>query len=219
MRRATNQQVPRASAAVALIVPLLACAWAWAHTAPPAAAAVETAPAASTEGEVIEDIGAVQDVTATASQPKASDLTLLQIIGRMHPAAVHLPIGWILLLTLWELFVVLTRQRELESVGLYLGVGAALSTVPAIATGLLRAGQLPEDPATLDAIHDHRNIMFGATTVLVGAVLVRFCRRQGPLAGRRRIVYVALLMVASVLVGLGGHWGGKLVFGDNYLPF
>jgi len=64
----------------------------------------------------------------------------------MHPAAVHLPIGWILLLTLWELFIAITHRHELDIAGLFIGVGAVLSTGPAILSGLLRAKELPSDP-------------------------------------------------------------------------
>ena len=199
----------RSTYAAAFSIPVMASAWAWAHA--PAGVEAETQP--------LEDVGAIQDITATTTQPEAGNLTLAQIAGRMHPAAVHLPIGWIVLLTLWEVLVAIRRRQELDRVGMCLGVGAILSTIPAIVSGFLRAEQLPQNPATLEEIADHRNIMLVASAFLVGAMLLRFYRREGPIAGQRRLIYLALLCVASILVGVGGHWGGALVFGQAYLPF
>jgi len=62
-------------------------------------------------------------------------------------------------------------------------------------------------------------MMIAVTGILVVAVLVRFLRRTYPARGRVHSLYLGLLIVASALASIGGHWGGKLVYGDAYLPF
>jgi hypothetical protein len=61
-----------------------------------------------------------------------------------------------------------------------------------------------------------------AGTIAAGAILIALvtsewsARRQGVLG---RGVYLAGLLLAILTVGLAGHLGGALVYGENYLAF
>jgi high-affinity Fe2+/Pb2+ permease len=65
---------------------------------------------------------------------------------------------------------------------------------------------------------EHRNIALLMAGIVLAAVVLRLGRRKN-FAGRVPLLYVALLIVASGLAALTGHLGGKMVFGDTYLPF
>ena len=55
-------------------------------------------------------------------------------------------------------------------------------------------------------------------TVDRGRLIIRLARRN-KLEGALRWIYLLLLIIASVVVGFGGHLGGQLVYGEQHLPF
>ena len=70
----------------------------------------------------------------------------------------------------------------------------------------------------LDPIIKHRNVMLAALGCTVVALVLRLWRKN-QLAGAVYYAYLGFLLVATALMSLGGHLGGKLVFGEDYLPF
>jgi len=161
----------------------------------------------------------VQEVdTFEAVQPPTQPVTFMTLVGRMHPALVHFPIGWLSALALIDVLTFLARRTELNTAG-HLLLGASVAALVAAATtGFLRAAQLPSDPCTLHAIALHRNVMLAVFGLALGAAGLRWARST-PLSGVRRVAYLGCVFLAAFLVLLGGHLGGRLVFGDTYLPF
>ncbi len=187
-------------------------------TAAPAAqeapAAAEAAPEAAEEVEVVEAAEPDSEVhTEPADEPAhgAKDL-----IGRFHPIIVHLPIGWLVGLLLLEL--VALRRPALAAVGLPLGVLALASFVPAVITGLLRLAHFEAEGADVAPALLHRNLMFATFGLSLAAVGLRYRLRQ-TFSGRTRYAYLVLLGAAVLLVSAGGHIGGELVYGEDYLPW
>ena len=43
--------------------------------------------------------------------------------------------------------------------------------------------------------------------------------RRNRIEGAVKWIYLGLIFVSASLVGLAGHLGGKMVFGESYLPF
>ncbi|MEE8410050.1 MAG: DUF2231 domain-containing protein [Myxococcota bacterium] len=163
--------------------------------------------------ENIEDLDGLEEVTSAGSGDGFADL-----IGRFHPSMVHVPIGWMMLLALVELAVFLGGRKELERAGFLLLLGTAAAFLPAIATGLLRLSHLPQDPASLAPALLHRNILFAAFAMLLLATGLRVWRRSS-FTGAVRHAYIGFIIVAAALVAAGAHLGGKLVYGEGYLPF
>jgi uncharacterized membrane protein len=151
-------------------------------------------------------------------QPVVPPVTLLTLIGRLHPAMVHFPIGWLIALVLVDTLTFVVGRKELWPAGQVLLGVTVLSFIAAGATGFLRANQLPADAATQHAIADHRNVMLLSFALVVVAAILRWALR-GQLAGPRKAAYLGLVLLAAALVLFGGHLGGRLVFGDSYLPF
>ncbi len=169
------------------------------------------------EIEDVEDVEEVAVVTASGA-PGAAAPGLYEYTGRMHPAVVHFPIGWLVLLLLVDLGAFVLRRSGWEKWGLYVLIGTVASFVPAIVTGFIRGNHLPNDAGVLAEMADHRNlalVMAGLTTLALG---IRLWRRND-LQRAYRYVYLLLIVASSALVLLTGHEGAKMVYGENYLPF
>ena len=176
----------------------------------------------ATKAADVEEIEVLDAETPTqedaTSEGDDTPTTLFGVMGRLHPALVHLPIAWTLLLCLVELIALARPQEGWRSAGLYLSILTWLSFLPAALTGLLRLEQLPQDPEALAPALLHRNIMYIAAGLASTVALLRVLAKNR-LTGPRRLVYLALVCLTFALVGLGAHLGGKLVYGDDYLPF
>lgn len=133
-------------------------------------------------------------------------------IGRLHPAAVHFPIAFLLGAALLEGLWALRG-----GVGALLGPAvlvlarlAALCAPPVALLGWWNA----LDASASDTLELHRWLGVGvAATALLVWVLAERARadRRGPL----RIA----LVLAALTTAAAGHFGGLLVFGEGYLPF
>lgn len=154
---------------------------------------------------------------ATAIAPR---FELKQVFGRLHPIFVHLPIGWLTLLVLLEL-AALVRRRD-EGGGFRLAVLAltVASCIPAVVSGLIRADEVTAqapDAARLAGLH--RNLMLAVSGASLLALSVRLGLGRKQLVGLPRLLYLAILIAAAGLLTVGAHLGGKLAFGERYLPF
>jgi mono/diheme cytochrome c family protein len=131
-----------------------------------------------------------------------------QFLGRFHPLAVHLPIGFLVLLPLLEI----AGRRRLalrEAAGFVLKL-AFLSSVGALTLGYLLAYGSGAQGATV--VHH----MWGGIALTIGVLLCLLARREWIAADASRI-YPALLTVVLLLLVYTAHQGGSLTYGGNYL--
>lgn len=70
----------------------------------------------------------------------------------------------------------------------------------------------------MQAIAAHRNVMLAVFALIITAAVLRWALRK-PLEQARRDAYLGFVFTAAALVLVGGHLGGRLVFGAAYLPF
>lgn len=165
--------------------------------------------------EEVEEVDEAE-VTPTA-QPSETKHDLLHIIGRFHPMLVHFPIAWLFLLVIVDCVTHLLGRAAWKQAGTLLLIGTLIACIPAIVTGLIRATELSASPSAAMVVQ-HRNLALGAAGVCLAALVVRFIRRND-LGGLFRVAYLSLLFAALITIGLAGHLGGKLAFGEGYLPF
>jgi uncharacterized membrane protein len=139
---------------------------------------------------------------------------LVPFMGRFHPLAVHLPIGFIILVALGEALTLFPRLRERldPALGLLLPplLGAALG---AFLLGLLvaRHGGYPPRLVAL-----HRGFAL-ASMAGIGVCLVAWSEHRRRETRATRLLYRGALGLTLVLLSLTGHFGGALTHGEGYL--
>jgi uncharacterized membrane protein len=173
------------------------------------AAAQDPAPAA-------EQILDVQTVAPGEISGKPAGLA--DLVGRLHPALVHFPIAWLVGLALVD-FVGLVRKREAwQRAGIFVLAGTVLSLLPTAATGLLRAAHMEFDANLHALLVVHRTLNFVVAGLLLAAFALRLARRNR-LDGWWRLGYLALVFAATCAVLVAADFGGRMVYGPDYLPW
>lgn len=163
----------------------------------------------------IEEAESVDDFEIVEADPAPG---LPELAGRMHPALVHFPIGWITLVLLLDLATFVLGRRELESAGLWALTFGVLAFPPAAATGLLLADHTAVAAGVYYPVETHRNLAFLVLLICLIALATRWKARKN-VTGAMQWIYLAMITAAAGLIGFVGHLGGKMVFGENYLPF
>ena len=188
-----------------------------------------TAQAEAAEGEDVEELEEIEEIEdleeidveedVEADEEESEGMPLQMLIGHFHPPLVHFVIAYIFLLVLVEIADVVYGQKQLDTAGRYLLVFTIAAAAVAIFTGYNNMETQPQDPEVLEPIIGHRNVILAAFGMLMIAAILRFKGGIAPVTGVTRQAYIGFIIVASLLIMYGGHLGGKLVYGDDYLPF
>lgn len=134
---------------------------------------------------------------------------LLPLLGRFHPAMVHLPIGVLAAVALLEARALLARERTWPGRGLLLGALAAATALAAASGWFLAAGG---GDYAADELDPHRLLGFIAVGLtLAAAVLHPFSARRWVLPALR-----LTLLATLVVVVLAGRSGGVLTHGPSW---
>lgn len=180
------------------------------------ALALAPVPAAAEPTPAPEQISDVQIVTPSTGEGKPTDLG--DLVGRFHPALVHFPIAWLVGLAIIDFFGLVRRREEWQRAGIFVLAGTVLSLLPTAATGLLRAAHMPTDAATHALLVTHRTLNFAVAGLVLAAFALRLWRRNS-LQGGWRIAYLGLVVAACGVVLLAADFGGRMVYGPDYLPW
>ena len=134
--------------------------------------------------------------------------TVLLAKHAQHVAMVHFPIALFITAVVFDLIAQWAKRRGLATAAYYNLLGAAISTVPVLATGLL-AWRFQLEGQKLKGILLLHLVLAGVSTVMIWLVWwVHFrARRRTVVLPSYRLV-VELLAVAVVAVT--GHLGGFL---------
>lgn len=132
----------------------------------------------------------------------------LQFLGRFHPLAVHLPIGLIVLIPVFE---IAGRRRPAlrESAALVLAL-AACAALGSLILGFMLAYGAGDSGSTLN------RHLWGAIILSI-ALLACILTRPAWAAGRAHNAYPALLICVELALLWTAHQGGSLTHGADYL--
>jgi len=135
-------------------------------------------------------------------------------LGSFHPPATDLPVGLAMAALLSEALRVVSKREGFMTITRFCVWVAAASGLAAGILGWCLAGFRFEDPAWL--LDRHR--WFGTGTALwlpITAVLMEVSIRRERTSWRR--VFQAALLIAVVLIGVTGYFGGAMIYGiDHY---
>jgi hypothetical protein len=136
----------------------------------------------------------------------------LQVIGRLHPVLLHLPIGLVIGVVAMELGSLMGRGRGAPDV--LLRLTAVTACLTAGAGWLLHLEEGYESEAVL--LHRNLGLGFAASTVLLAWI-----GRESAGAARARLPYRGVLAASLILVAFAAHRGGSLTHGEGFLtaPF
>ncbi|MFT5477427.1 MAG: putative membrane protein/mono/diheme cytochrome c family protein [Planctomycetota bacterium] len=151
----------------------------------------------------------VQDAASAVEETSATDAAVdwLELLGRMHPALVHLPIGMVCAVALIELFGFGEMPRRYVIMRRAALVVAMLSACTTATSGWF-LGQPGDYDA--DILYWHRWLSIAVAVMLVLATLADLFSWHGFF---RRLA----VLLAVGLVVVTGHQGGSLTHGPNYL--
>ncbi|MGY6650067.1 DUF2231 domain-containing protein [Wenyingzhuangia sp. IMCC45574] len=133
-------------------------------------------------------------------------MDIISFLGRLHPLIVHLPIGFLLIAFLIDLFFKGKKRKSLKSGVLFILVLGFLSSVGASVLGWLLSW---EGGYESDVLQLHK--IFGIITAVFALVALwsRFFDKDK--------VYATSALVIITLISLTGHYGGVLTHGATYL--
>lgn len=128
----------------------------------------------------------------------------------LHPAIVHFPVACWSLATLADFASLRFGEQAWQWSGGLLAVGCAMAVV-ALMAGMVEVARVPEGPAMTDA-YWHMGAMLTAFTLYATRLFVRLDHMQ-PLEPNT----LALILSATgfIALGIGGYFGGKLVYGHG----
>lgn len=138
---------------------------------------------------------------------------LVLFLGRFHPLAVHLPIGFIIALFLLEIVDLSVKSMKLHHATFVVAWLAAVSSVLSAAAGVLLSYG-GEYGAELLA----RHLWTGtATGVLALWMLVLKMRCGWQEKGRFSPAYHGIVFLTTAMLATAGHYGGAITHGSDYL--
>jgi uncharacterized membrane protein len=126
-----------------------------------------------------------------------------------HVVLIHFPIALFTAGVIFDFLAQRTKWRALAEVAYYNLLGAAISVVPVVATGLL-AWQFQLEGQKLKGILLMHLVMGCTSAILIWIAWGLQLRARRELPGRPPVFRLVLESLAVAIVGLTGHLGGFL---------
>jgi uncharacterized membrane protein len=126
-----------------------------------------------------------------------------------HVVLIHFPIALFIAGVVFDFLAQSAKRRALATVAYYNLLGAAIFTVPVVATGLL-AWQFQLEGQKLKGILLLHLVLGLASAVLIWIAWALHVRARKHLELRLPIFRLAIETVAVAIIGLTGHLGGFL---------
>lgn len=133
--------------------------------------------------------------------------------GRLHPLIVHLPIGFLLLATVFELFSYKKKYEHLKAAVSFTLLLGFIAAVLACIFGYILSLSGDYDGAILDN-HKISGIALALISGLLFLISSKLLRINIQV---KRSVFTALCVLTMVFMGYTGHQGGTLTHGAEYL--
>src|SRR5271154_85902 len=135
--------------------------------------------------------------------------TVLLAKHAQHVVLIHFPIALFIAGVIFDFLAQRTKWRGLAEVAYYNFLGAAISVVPVVATGLL-AWQFQLEGQKLKGILLMHLLLGCTSAILIWVAWGLHAWSRGKLQGSYPVLRLAMETVVVAIVGLTGHLGGFL---------
>ena len=126
-----------------------------------------------------------------------------------HVVIIHFPIALFMISVLFDVIALWKKSSALVEAAYYNLLAAAISTLPAVATGLLAWQLRLEGKALRGTLRFHMLLALLASAMIWVVLWLRFRERREPGSGMPRS-HLALEFATVAIVALTGHLGGFL---------
>lgn len=133
-----------------------------------------------------------------------------QLIGRLHPLVVHLPIGFIILGLLVQWYA--KKRQEYAAVVPLIFLWGGFSAVLACITGYL---QYLGEGYSFETVKWH--LWLGITTALFSFLMFTKLSKTNAIRFLNQVPTAFLSVLFFILISLTGHEGGNITHGEDYL--
>lgn len=165
-----------------------------------------------------EEVGHGHD-HATAHGTPRGVRQFVAYLGKLHPLAVHFPIGILVAAALAEGMAVVRRKDTYGKVGLFCVVVGALAAVVTAAFGWA-AGAFAHYTGDLGAILEYHRWAGTVTAALaVGTAALAVVGKPSDSRRGIRAAYRVLLALTVVTMTAAGHLGATLIYGVGHLSW
>jgi uncharacterized membrane protein/YHS domain-containing protein len=165
---------------------------------------------------------AAREKPAPSAANWMTDEPLARLAGRLHVVSVHFPIALLIVAALVELFAALAGRGRTSATARALLTLGAMAALIAAGLGWINAENESYTGGMAETLWLHRWLgvaaaALGVVTLGLAAGVRRLEARPGAVAAPAGWLagYRAALLVVAGLVGMAGHFGGTMVFGED----
>jgi predicted CXXCH cytochrome family protein len=150
---------------------------------------------------------------ALQGPPEGELITLLQLLGHLHPMLLHLPIGLIIGIFFLELLLIIRPTSSPVEASRTLIVLLCGTVWPTAVFGILLSWQ---GSYNAELVRNH--LWAGIAVTLFSLLLLPLHIRAYPLGrARERYQFRGILLLACAAVGAAGHLGASLTHGSDFV--
>lgn len=136
----------------------------------------------------------------------------------LHGAITHFPVALLLAGAAFDVAATVRKKAEWRLVSFWMLALAVAMAIPSLATGWIAGGKIYDSRSSLPPIFVwHRALAFITSGLALLLLMWRTKTRDYDLVAQSRghNAMVALSIFTAIGVGITGHFGGEMVFGDD----
>jgi len=152
------------------------------------------------------------------------------LLAENHSAMTHIPIATAILAAAAAIAFCFVRRKEISLFGATLSIIAFLSVLPTITTGIyaakgrlnerakpyIQSGIIVDNVPENARIFRHQILGIGGACISAVVAILAVVKLRG--RDPNRYVVAILTLLVAVLWGIGGHLGGKVLWGPDTFP-
>lgn len=165
----------------------------------------------------VQEAALFQPATEVSSAAPVNERSIfrrsLRLLGKLHVLVIHFPIALIAAGAGVESWRIARRRQGASPVVRFCVCFGAAGAVVAAVLGWLHAPFSGYGTSAAGTLLLHR---WAGVTAAAGALTAAGLSGLGELRGRRSVIFRVTLFGTALLIGLAGHLGGTLVYGDDF---